>query len=149
MIHVSERTSRFKIKNEQIEIEYEGSSEDVNERFSEVFEWIRSVPREEIKKKKMKKKIEETKEEEKKEEKRGGPRKAFISPKINELIEEGYFKLPNKRKVEDVKKTLIEKKGLPVTGKGVAVLEALKRRLGKTIVGTREEKTGEWVFWTE
>jgi Cdc6-like AAA superfamily ATPase len=85
-----------------------------------------------------------TKEEKK--ERRGGPRKALYSPKIDELIEENFFKLPNKRKVPEVVKALGEK-GLPTTGKEKAVLAALKRRLGKTLNGTKEGK--EWVFWTD
>jgi len=79
-----------------------------------------------------------------KKDRRGGVRRALYSPKIDEMIEEGYFKVP--RKVPDVIEALREK-GLPVTGKGKAVLEALKRRLGKALKGTKEEK--EWVFWTD
>ena len=78
--------------------------------------------------------------------KQGGSRKELFSPKIDELIDEGYFKLPNKRKVEDVLKSLKEK-GLPTSGKAKAVRESLKRRLGKTLKGTKEEN--DWVFWTE
>jgi len=54
--------------------------------------------------------------------------------------------LPNKRNVSDLVKALAEK-GLPTTGKERAILEALKRRLGRTLKGTKEEK--EWVFWTD
>jgi len=78
---------------------------------------------------------------------RGGQRKAFISPKIDELIQEGFFNLPNKRTADDVLNGLLEKKGIPIKGKEKAVLSALKRRLGKTLFGTREN--GKWVFWTE
>jgi hypothetical protein len=80
------------------------------------------------------------------EEKRGGARKELFSPKIDELIKGDYFKLPNKRKVSDVMKTFMEK-GLPTSGKEVTVLNSLRRRLDKTLKGTKEGK--EWVFWTE
>jgi hypothetical protein len=86
-------------------------------------------------------------EEVPKKDKRGGKRSPLVSQKIDEMIEENYFKLPNKRSVEDVVRALVEKKGLPVTGKSFVVLAALKRRLGHTLVGTREDK--KWFFWTE
>jgi hypothetical protein len=79
-------------------------------------------------------------------EKRGGARRALFSPKIDELITENYFKLPDRRNVADVMKALREK-GLPVTDKKKAILEALKRRLDEPLKGTKE--AGEWVFWTE
>jgi len=138
---MSERKSRFRIKNEEIEIEYEGSSQDVNERFSEVFEWLRSVPRRRVSEKRI-----EEKKEGKKDEKRGGARKSLYSPKIDELIKENFFKLPNKKKVSDVLKALMET-GLPTAGKDTVIINALKRRLGKILKGTKEGK--EWVFWTE
>lgn len=77
---------------------------------------------------------------------RGGARKDMFSSKIDELIDAGYFKLPNRRKVADVLKALMER-GLPTSGKERAVLMSLKRRLGRTITGTKEGE--EWVFWTE
>lgn len=103
--------------------------------------WIRSklIPKLKGEKPKLEGKLEK--------DKRGGKRRAFISPKIDQLIEEDYFKLPKRRTVNDVIKTLVEKKGLPVTGKYNAVLVALKRRVGKTLIATREDR--QWVFWTE
>jgi hypothetical protein len=138
---MSEVKSRFKIKNGEIEIEYEGLVKDVNERYKEALDWLKSLP-----KVMEEKKIRHEKEGEEKEEKRGGARKSIFSPKVDELINEGFLKLPNKRKIEDVVKALQER-GLPVTGKEDAILNALKRRLGKNLKGT---KTGdEWYFWTE
>ena len=52
------------------------------------------------------------------------------------MINEGFFKLPNRKKLPDVKKA-IQDKGLPVVGKDTAILIALKRRLGKIL---REQK---------
>jgi hypothetical protein len=139
---MSEVRSHFKIKKGEIEIEYEGRVEDVNQRYKEALDWLRSAP-----KTTEEKRINHTKEGEvEKEKKRGGARKSVFSPKIDELINEGFFKLPNRKKMTDVAKALQEK-GLPVTGKEEVILNALKRRLGKTLKGT---KTGdEWSFWTE
>lgn len=134
--------SRFKIKNGEIEIEYEGLVKDVNERYKEALEWLKSISKT-VEGKKIK---HEKEGEVEKEEKRGGARKSLYSPKIDELISEGFFKLPDKKKRDDVMKALQEK-GLPVTGKEKVILNALKRRLGKTLKGT---KIGDdWVFWTE
>jgi hypothetical protein len=138
---MSEIKSRFKIRNGEIEIEYEGLVKDVNERYQEALDWLKSLP-----KVMEEKKIRPEKQDEEKEGKRGGARKSIFSPKVDELINEGFLKLPNKRKVEDVAKALQER-GLPVSGKEEAILNALKRRLGKNLKGT---KTGdEWYFWTE
>lgn len=136
---MSEGKARFRIRKGEMEIEYEGSPSDVNTRYKDAFAWLKTVPP------KKEKKTEE-REEEKKEERRGGVRKALFSPTIDELIKEDYFKLPNKRDVDDVIKALQEK-GLPVVGKRKAMLTALKRRLGKTLKGTKTD--GKWVFWTE
>jgi hypothetical protein len=139
MEQMSNERSRFKIKKGETEIEYEGPSSEVKERYKEAFEWVKATHR----KITDEKKADEKKE---KETKRGGPRKQLFSPKIDELIQEDFFKLPNKRKVQDVVKALMEK-GLPISGKEVAVLNSLRRRLGKTLKGTKEQ--GEWVFWTD
>jgi hypothetical protein len=139
---MSEGKSRFRIKNGEIEIEYEGLVKDVNLRYKEALEWLKSIPKviEE-------KRIKQVKEGEvEKEGKRGGVRKLIFSPKIDELISEGFFKLPNRKKIADVTKVLQEK-GLPVTGKEQAILISLKRRLGKTLKGTKAGD--EWNFWTE
>jgi hypothetical protein len=136
---MSETKSRFKVRSGEIEIEYEGSPGDVKERYKEAFDWLKSISKSTGEKKTIH-------EESKKEEKRGGARKSIYSPKIDELITEGFFKLPDKKKIGDVVKAL-EEKGLPVTEKEEIILNALKRRLGKTLKGT---KTGnEWNFWTE
>jgi hypothetical protein len=139
---MSETKSHFKIKNGEIEIEYEGLVEDVNQRYKEALDWLTSTTTITQEKKVSKEKGNKFE----KEEKRGGAQKSIFSPKIDELINEGFFKLPNRKKLADVLKALQEK-GLPVKGKDKAILIALKRRLGKTLKGT---KTGdEWNFWTE
>lgn len=136
---MSEGKAHFRIRKGETEIEYEGSSSDVNIRYKEVFTWLKTVPIEEEKKT-------EGHKIEKKEGRHGGARKTLFSPKIDELIKENFFKLPKKREVNDVLKALQEK-GLPVVGKRNAVLEALKRRLDKTLKGTKSGR--DWIFWTE
>jgi len=139
---MSEAKSRFRIRKGEIEVEYEGLVKDVNERYKEALEWLKSIPKT-VEEKKIRHE-KEGKVEEK--EKRGGARKSLYSPKIDELISEGFFKLPDKKRRGDVVKALQEK-GLPVTGKEKVILNALKRRLDTTLKGT---KIGdEWVFWTE
>lgn len=139
---MSEGKSRFRIKNGEIEIEYEGSSRDVNERFSEVFEWVRSVPRKRIEKKKVEEKIEE-----KKEEKRGGPRKSIYPSEIQRLKEENFF--GTKKSLDDVIKEL-ESRGMPTRGKRSAIRNALirdTRKKDSRLKGTKEDNV--WVFWVD
>jgi len=47
---MSELKSRFRIRKGEIEIEYEGPAKDVNERYKEAFNWLKSVPYKEEKK---------------------------------------------------------------------------------------------------
>jgi hypothetical protein len=138
---MSESRTRFKIKVGVIEVEYEGREQDANQRYKEALEWLKASPQISAQPE-----INLKKEALEKEETRGGARKSIFSPKIDELIDKGFFKLPNRKKVIDVTKALQEE-GLPVTDKEQAILIALKRRLGKNLKGT---KTGdEWSFWTE
>jgi len=135
---MSEVKSRFKIKNGEIEIEYEGLVKDVNERYKEALDWLKSIPREEEKEEKIRKE----------EEKRKGTRGPEIwSPAIDTLIQEGVFKLPNKRTPKEVMKVL-EDKALPVSGKAAQILTTLKRKVRRgDLKGTKGPEG--WTFWTE
>jgi len=84
----------------------------------------------------------------KEEEKRKGARVPEIwSPAIDTLIQEGFFKLPNKRMAKDVVKALVDK-ALPVAGKKTQILITLKRKVRKGVLkGTKGPE--EWTFWTE
>jgi len=137
---MSEVKSRFKIKKGEIEIEYEGLADDVNERYKEAFNWLKSSPYKEEEKGKE--------QVVKEEEKRKGTRGPKIwSPAIDTLIQEGFFKLPNKRMARDVVKALADR-ALPVAGKKTQILTALKRKVRKGILkGTKGPKG--WTFWTE
>jgi hypothetical protein len=138
---MSEVKSRFRIKNDSIEIEYEGPVEDVRERYKEAFDWLKSMPREEMKKT-------EKKPQDALPEKKKGTRGPEIwSPAIDDLIKEGFFKRPNQRKKKDVVKELADK-ALPVEGKGQAIVIALRRKVRKGELKGTKGPDG-WTFWTE
>jgi len=137
---MSEVKSRFKIKNGEIEIEYEGLVKDVNERYKEALDWLKSIPRKEKEKKKEEKK-------EKEEKKKGTRGPEIWSPAIDSLIQEGFFKLPNKRDNKAVMKAL-EDKALPVKGKAKVILQTLTRKVRKGDLKGTHGPEG-WNFWTE
>lgn len=78
-------------------------------------------------------------------EKGGAPK--MWAPAIDALIQEGFFKLPNKRTREDVKKAL-EARSVPVEGNMNLVLTTLKRRVKKGALKAGKEPQG-WTCWTE
>ncbi len=63
------------------------------------------------------------------------------------LIEEGFFKLPNKRAVADVAK-MLEAKGLKATGKEDKIMNALDRRVKKGILESSGDRKTR-LYWTE
>jgi hypothetical protein len=108
----------------------------------ECFDWLKSTP-----KKEPEKKIGQKKKEDKKEKKKGSRGPAIWSPAIDDLIKEGFFKLPNKRKKKDVVKALADK-ALPVQGKDTAIIIALTRKVRRgDLKGTKGPKG--WTFWTD
>lgn len=139
---MSEVKSRFKIKNGEIEIEYEGLVKDVNERYKEALNWLKSIPRKGEGEKKG-----EKKEKEEGEKKKGTRGPEIWSPAIDGLIEEGFFKLPNKRDNKAVMKEL-ENKALPVKGKANIILQTLTRKVRKGGLKGTHGPEG-WTFWTE
>ena len=76
----------------------------------------------------------------------GGASKSW-SPAIDGLIEEGFFKLPNKRTREEVAKAL-EAKGVRVKGNAGVMLTTLTRRVKKGKLKANKGSQG-WVYWTE
>ena len=62
------------------------------------------------------------------------------------LIEEGFFKQPNKRTVEDVVDAL-EARGLPTKGKETKIADILVRRVKKGIL-KKHKKTDGQAYWT-
>jgi len=139
---LSEAKNRFRVRNGEIEIEYEGPLKEVNERYEHVLEWL--IPKQVKTKGKTKgKKL--TKEEEK----RGGFHKTIYTPKIDELIKEGFFK--TRKSLDDVVKGLVPK-NVPTRGMDArtAILNNLKRKIASkkaTLKGGKEED--EWYFWVD
>jgi len=137
-LSLSEVKNRFRIKNGEIEIEYEGPLKEVNERYGDALKWLTSQPTKTTPTKK-----EET-EKEKKEDKRGGARKAIYPPEIEKLKKVNFFK-PKKSLDEVIKK--FESLSVPTRGKRNAILTALKadtRKKGSNLKGTKEDDT--WYF---
>jgi len=137
VVKLSEVKGRFRIKNGEIEIEYEGPIKEVNQRFEKVLGWI--MPRKE--------KMPEagvTEEKEKKKSKRGGRRKPIYPPVIKRLMKEGFFK--QKKSLDEVIKKL-ETMNVPTRGKRATIRNALVREAGKkgsTLKATKEDDT--WYF---
>jgi len=133
-----EERAHFKLRNGEIEIEYEGPLKDANERYKEALDLIKSIPH---------KKPEEKKEGKEEEKKKGKRVPEIWSPAIDTLIQEGFFKLPNKRNKQAVVKKL-EDKALPVKGKAGIVLITLTRKVRRgELKGTKGPEG--WTFWTE
>lgn len=139
---MSEDRSRFKIKKEGFEIEYEGKSSEVSERYKEAFEWIKTVTTIPPERKPLKeeKKAKEKKSGEKKE-RRGGVRTAVVSPEIGRLTEEGWM---DDFKTIDAVMEELETRAVPGVSR-VAVANALRRRVGRTLARIKT-KEGKWIY---
>jgi len=133
---LSEAKSRFRIKKGDIEIEFEGIAKEVNPRYEEAFEWIKTAtvftsapPGTKLP------------EEKKKEEKRGGARSNVVSREIDKLIEEGWF--DEFRKIPDA---IEELKRRTVPGANYdTVLAALNRRVPEKLDRVRDTD-GKWTY---
>lgn len=66
---------------------------------------------------------------------------------LESLIQEGFFKLPNKRTREDIAKAL-EARGLSTEGKEGRIASSLSRRVKKGVLKATKGPNG-WVYWTE
>lgn len=138
---MSEGKARFRIRKGEIEVEYEGSSNDVNSRYEEAFEWIKTVAVTPPILEPIEKPKKEKEPEKKKEERRGGPRTGVISPAIDKLIEEGFFNdFKNASEVLDE----LRRKTVPVSGIR-PVIGALNRRVPKKLDRIKDEQ-GRWVY---
>jgi len=63
------------------------------------------------------------------------------------LIREGFFKLPNKKAINDIVDAL-EARGLSTKGRESKIANSLNRRVKKGILKKAKTK-GEWFYWTE
>jgi len=77
---------------------------------------------------------------------KGGAFKMW-APAVDTLIQEGFFKLPNKRTREDVKKALMAR-SVPVEGNMNLVVTTLARRVKKGVLKATTSPEG-WIYWTE
>ena len=66
---------------------------------------------------------------------------------LESLIQNGFFKLPNKRTRKDVVKAL-EARGLPMEGRERRIVNSLSRRVKKGVLKSTKYPDG-WVYWTE
>ena len=66
---------------------------------------------------------------------------------LESLIQEGFFKLANKRTREDVAKAL-ESRGIATEGKEGRIANSLSRRVKKGVLKAAKGADG-WVYWTE
>jgi len=111
----------------------------------DALEWLASRPA------KASRKYEKRKEDEgKKKGKRGGSRRPIYTPRIDELIEEGFF-AGGRKSLDEVLEGL-RPKNVPTKGAKArhALLENLKRRVAKRdseLHGAPEEKL--WYFWVD
>ena len=139
---MSEIKSHFRIRRGEIEVEYDGPVEEVNRRYDEAFEWIKSNL-----------KIEHTEDAAFREGKVSGDRKRTTttreiwSPAVDALIKEGFFKLPAKRNTSEVLKALGDK-ALPTQGKSHTISTTLARKVRKGNLKGTKGPDG-WVFWSE
>jgi len=141
-LKLSEVKNRFRVRNGEIEIEYEGPLQEVNKRYDKALEWLASQPAKAHTPKKS-----ESAEDEK--EGRGGLRKPIYGPKIDELENEGFFK--KRKSLDEVIKGLVTK-NVPTRGSKArnAILMSLRRRIAQKdakLKGTTEED--QWCFWTD
>lgn len=77
---------------------------------------------------------------------RGGAPKIW-SPAIDSLIREGFFKLPNRRTREEVKKAL-ENKSIQTKGYTGVIATTLARKVKKGVLKATKNPDG-WIYWTE
>ena len=132
---MSEEKSRFRIKKDNIEIEFEGKPSDVAARYEEAFEWIKTVtvtvPKHKVSKEKKKKE----------EEKKPTVRTKGVATEVGKLIKEGWLD-DYKRNTEVLKE--LERRAIA----GVyiqAVDSALRKRVGKTLERKKDDKD-RWVY---
>jgi len=137
-LKLSEVKNRFRVRNGEIEIEYEGPLNEVNKRYDKALSLLASQP---IKATILKKKESGQAE---RGDKRGGARKAIYPPEIEKLKKANFFK-PKKSLDEVIAK--FEEMVVPTRGKRNAILTALKadtRKKGSNLKGTKEDDS--WYF---
>lgn len=77
----------------------------------------------------------------------GGRAPKIWSSAIDSLIQEGFFKLPNRRTRDDIKKAL-QAKSIQTEGKASMIATTLTRKAKKGVLKASESSNG-WVYWAE
>lgn len=145
---MAESKKHFRIRNGEIEIEYEGPLAEVNKRFDKAYDWATSQKIVTSGEKEKEKTTDQGKVAGQKD-KRGGYHKPMYGEKIDELIEEGFFK---KRKSLDEVVVGLVSKNVPTRGQNArnAILISLRRRIASknaVLKGAKEEDV--WYFWVD
>ena len=138
---MSEPTAKFRIKKDDIEIEYEGTPKEVDSRFGESFEWIKTVGSSSEVHKDAKERESKGAEKDSKKDKRGGARSPLLSKAIDDLIEEGFF--DSFKTVKEVFEEL-KRKAIPVSSLP-AVRTPMNRRVADKLDRNRDENN-KWVY---
>jgi hypothetical protein len=135
---LAEQRNRFRIRSEEVEIEYEGSPKEVNERYDDALRWLNSH---------MPKKTEKKESGEEEKDKRGGVRKPIYPQWIEKLKEEGFFK--SKKSLDEIIKKF-ESMGVPTRSKRASIRNALINDTHKQESKLKATKEGNtWVFWED
>lgn len=143
---MAESKNHFRIRNGEIEIEYEGPLAEVNKRFDKAYDWATSQKIVTLKKKEKEKTTDDDQVAGKKD-KRGGARKEIYPPWIQKMKGEDFFK--QKKSLDDVIKRVADL-GVPTKGKRTAIRNALLSDTRKKDSKLHATKEGEnWFFWED
>lgn len=147
---MSEEKARFRIKHGDTELEYEGASAEVTERYKEAFDWIKAFQTMGNKDKAespSKPQLKLLPGEKKKSANTAANWSGIWSPAVDDLRNGGYFKLPNRRTMDDIKQALTQK-GLPTKGKDRMIKQTVLRKLRRGELKGTQGPDG-WTLWME
>jgi hypothetical protein len=141
-VNDKEERARFRIRKGDFEIEYEGKTSEVNARYEDVMEWVKtdkidSKPEPKVARPKRRKKTADKEHRGK----RGGQRPAVIAPEIDKLIEKDFF--DDFRRAGEVYEEL-KRLTIPVSSV-IPVQVALNRRVPKALDRIKDSE-GKWVY---
>jgi hypothetical protein len=138
----------FKIKNADVEIEYEGPLAEANKRYDKAFDWVSTIkPTNGNGKEKQNNGNTQIDTDNNKKDNRGGARKAIYPKYIQKAKDEGFFK--TKRSLIEVEAKFRDL-GAPVTGKRTQIHNALMndtKKDGSKLHATKENEV--WSYWED
>ena len=141
---MSETKSRFKMKKGDIEIEYEGVSEEVSSKFTEIFDWLKSEPVIHTQTKPNNNVTDppqaiKQQNQVQKQGKGGGSRSAVVAPALNEILNDGFL-----NDFKSLDQILEELKRRAVPSNLKSVRSAIVRKVPKTVDRVKDGDT--WVY---